>query len=228
MAGLDEDSASKFIRKLGALGHASPIEHASFTFAIDGISRACLAQITRHRIASYSVQSQRYVDMTDFHYVIPPEIDCDDTARAEFIYAMNECARSYLILKRRLTAEHTQELVEKYHMSEELAVKKAEKIANEDARFALPNACATNMVMTMNARSLLNFFNLRCCMRAQWEIRELAIQMYRLVYNVAPAVFEMAGPSCVATGKCSEGSMSCGQKDYVVEMFNQIKQEDGQ
>ena len=138
MAGLDEDSASKFIRKLGALGHASPIEHASFTFAIDGISRACLAQITRHRIASYSVQSQRYVDMTDFRYVIPPEIDNDETARAEFIYAMNECARNYLVLKRRLMADRTRELVEKYHMSEELAVKKAEKIANEDARFALP------------------------------------------------------------------------------------------
>lgn len=224
MDGLTTESASKFITMLGDLGHASPLEHASFTFAISGISRACLAQITRHRIASYSVQSQRYVDLEDFTYVIPPEIEEDDDMYQLFVGLIDDVTYCYKNIQSRLAKQHTDYLVEHCHMSKEAAHKKAVKLANEDARFVLPNACTTNMVMTMNARSLLNFFNLRCCNRAQWEIRELATKMYQLVYSVSPALFANAGPRCVVDGKCPEGSMSCGRKAEMVEKFKRFKE----
>ena len=152
------------------MGHASPIEHASFTFGIEGVSRTLLAQITRHRIASFSVQSQRYVRLDDFRYVIPPEIEAIPEAKAAFIESMNEDAKRYLDLVQKLEDGHTARLMAE-GMPEKQARAKASKQANEDARFVLPNACETKMVVTMNARSLQNFFHLRCCNRAQWEIR---------------------------------------------------------
>ena len=171
--GLDEEKTARFLTMLSDLGHASPIEHASFTFGIEGVSRTLLAQITRHRIASFSVQSQR------------------------------------------LMAEG---------LPEKQARAKASKQANEDARFVLPNACETKMVVTMNARSLQNFFHLRCCSRAQWEIRALAEEMLRLVYPVAPHLFRTAGPACVS-GPCPEGKMCCGKTAEVRDQYAALKGE---
>ena len=181
--GLDEEKTARFLTMLSDVGHASPIEHASFTFGIEGVSRTLLAQITRHRIASFSVQSQRYVRLDDFRYVIPPEIEAIPEAKAAFLESMDE-----------------------------------------DARFVLPNACETKMVVTMNARSLQNFFHLRCCSRAQWEIRQLAEEMLRLVYPVAPHLFRTAGPACVS-GPCPEGRMCCGRTAEVRARYAALKGE---
>lgn len=205
---MDEKSRSKFIKRLMSLGHLSPIEHASFTFGIEGVSRSLLAQITRHRIASFSVQSQRYVgqstDGETMNYIMPPSIAAlGEEARAKYEEQMKTLSGWY------------NEWVEALGGSSEKA--------NEDARFVLPNACETRMVVTMNARELLHFFSLRCCRRAQWEIREVAWQMLELAYKTAPAIFENAGPSCVS-GSCSEGRMSCKQPEWAREKVQTIKE----
>lgn len=206
---LTPEKVESFLKMLEDLGHESPVEHASFTFAIEGVSRALLAQITRHRIASFSVQSQRYVSKTDFSYIIPPEIDALPEAREEYIAAMEEDARHYESLRQKLMARHLETNLAQ-GMPEAEAKRAAEKKANEDARFVLPNACDTRIIMTMNVRSLHNFFRLRCCTRAQWEIRELAIAMLKLVREVCPLLFGKAGPSCLY-GACSEGAYTCGK-----------------
>lgn len=224
--GLTEEKVEKFLDHLNNLGHQSPIEHASFTFGIEGVSRSLLAQITRHRIASFSVQSQRYVReagraaQDGFQFVLPPEIEKIPEAREEFLRAMEEDARHYESLAALLKEKHKKELMEQ-GLDEGAALKKAEKMAIEDARFVLPNACATKMLLTMNARSLLNFFSLRCCSRAQWEIRELATQMLKEVKAVAPHLFRDAGPGCVR-GACPEGSMSCGRASEMREKFQNL------
>ena len=204
MNGLTDESVSKFIQHLSNMGHQSPIEHVSFTFGIEGVSRALLAQLTRHRIASYSVQSQRYVNMNGFDFVIPPDVEGDEELNVLFSETM------YEVLQSRLSKKYV-----------EAGMKKsaADKAANEDARFVLPNAATTRMIVTMNARSLLHLFELRCCNRAQWEIRELADKMLELVYPVAPNLFAKAGPSCVVEGKCPEGSMSCGKYEEVKSKY---------
>ena len=211
--GLDEAKIQSFLQMLASLGHESPIEHVSFTFAIEGVSRSLLAQITRHRIASYSVQSQRYVREHGFEYVVPPEIEKIPAAKQKFIQAMGDDQRIYEELTSILMEKHLQELLAA-GVPEKKAYSQAEKKSIEDARYILPNACTTRIVMTANARSLQNFFRLRCCRRAQWEIRALAWEMYRLVYAVAPTLFAKCGPACV-DGNCSEGKMSCGQVDNV-------------
>ena len=222
MEGLTAEKSAKFLSMLSDLGHASPTEHASFTFAIEGVSRALLAQITRHRIASYSVQSQRYVRLDDFHYVIPPEVEADPASKELFLKAMDEQASQYLAIAEALTKKHEAELLAE-GLSEKEAHSKAEKMANEDARFVLPNACETKMVVTMNARSLNNFFAIRCCNRAQWEIRALAEEMYRLVCGVAPNLFARSGPSCVVSGRCPEGRMSCGKMKEVQAKYAALR-----
>lgn len=211
--GLTEGTIADYMKMLSDIGHESPIEHVSFTFAIEGVSRSLLAQITRHRIASYSVQSQRYVRESSFEYVVPPEIEKIPKAREQFIRSMEDDQRAYETLTSILMENHIKELLDE-GVDEKTARKSAEKKAIEDARYVLPNACTTRIVMTANARSLKNFFRLRCCNRAQWEIRELAKEMYRLVYAVAPALFSRCGPACV-DGVCSEGKMSCGHSDEV-------------
>ena len=221
--GLTEEKTAKFLTMLSDLGHASPIEHASFTFGIEGVSRTLLAQITRHRIASFSVQSQRYVRLDDFHYVIPPEIEAIPEAKAQFIASMNDDAKKYLELVHTLEDAHTVKFVAQ-GMDEKAARAKASKQANEDARFVLPNACETKMVMTMNCRSLQNFFNLRCCNRAQWEIRAVADEMLKLVLPLAPHIFAAAGPRCL-TGPCPEGRMCCGKQAEVREKYAALKKE---
>ena len=218
--GLTEEKTASFLEMLQSIGHQSPIEHASFTFGIQGVSRSLLAQITRHRIASFSVQSQRYVKEDGFQYVVPPEIAEIPEAREEFLRAMEEDQRHYERLSQLLQEKHKQAFLAAGE-SEKSAERKAEKKAIEDARFVLPNACATKMIMTMNARSLLNFFSNRCCNRAQWEIRELATQMLKEVKVVAPHLFEKAGPPCLR-GACPEGKMSCGKAKEVRERFQAL------
>ena len=178
--GLTEEKTAAFVDMLAEIGHESPIEHASFTFGIEGVSRSLLAQITRHRLASYSVQSQRYVKEKMFEFVLPLEIEAVPEAKEEFLRAREEDQRHYDRLTEILTEKHVPEFLAQGKEEKE-ARRLASKKAIEDARFVLPNACATKMVCTMNARSLMNFFTHRCCNRAQWEIRELATQMLRLV-----------------------------------------------
>lgn len=223
MDNLSDETASDFINMLSDLGHASPIEHASFTFGIEGVSRTLLAQITRHRIASFSVQSQRYVKKSNFIYITPSEIENNTDALEIFNNSMNESFESYNKLCDILEKKYYQEFIDN-GATEKSAKSKAEKKAIEDARFVLPNACETKMLVTMNARSLLNFFRLRCCNRAQWEIRQLAIEMYKLCYDAAPALFKSAGPSC-CYGSCNEGKMSCGKSDEVRRFFEVLKNE---
>ncbi len=215
---LTPEKTESFLELLTSLGHESPIEHASFTFGIEGVSRALLAQITRHRIASFSVQSQRYVSKCDFEYIMPPEIEKIPQAKAEFEKAMREDAEHYESIRQMLIAEHKKTFLAE-GKNEKEAEKAAEKKANEDARFVLPNACDTKIIMTMNTRSLYNFFTLRCCDRAQWEIRELATQMLLLCKKAAPLLFKHAGPGCVR-GKCTEGSYSCGKAREMKEKFS--------
>lgn len=207
LADTDEKSQAKFIKRLMNLGHLSPIEHASFSFGIEGVSRSLLAQITRHRIASFSVQSQRYVGQSGdgevMNYILPPSIE-----------ALGEDAIKKYEAQMKQMTEWYNEWIE--------ALGGKSEHANEDARFVLPNACETRMVVTMNARELLHFFNLRCCRRAQWEIREVAWQMLKLVYPVAPAIFANAGPSCVYKG-CSEGKMSCMEPEWARNRLQEIK-----
>ncbi|MBA4417804.1 MAG: thymidylate synthase (FAD) [Syntrophus sp. (in: bacteria)] len=187
-----------FLERLLSVGHLSPIEHASFTFAIEGISRACSHQLVRHRLASYSQQSQRYVGEEEgFSYIIPPAIKEDPELKAQFERLMEETGNSYRYLVERLRAKgHTVES------------------AREDARFALPNGAETKIMVTMNARELLHFFSVRLCNRAQWEIREMSLSMLSLVKAVAPAIFRNAGPPCLK-GRCPEGSRTCGKADEV-------------
>ena len=194
-----------FVEKLMEMGHMSPIEHASFTFAVEGISRACSHQLVRHRLASYSQQSQRYVsEEAGFDFVIPPSIKKDRELARYFADSMNKAQEAYRHIVRRLN--------EKGLKGEE---------ANQDARFILPNACETKIIITMNARELLHFFKQRCCNRAQWEIRSMAIEMLKLVIGTAPAIFRHAGPGCLK-GKCPEGDYTCGKMKEVREFFKKV------
>ena len=188
---------SEFIRKLMDMGHESVLEHVSFTFGIEGVSRVLLAQLTRHRIASFSVQSQRYVSYEKgFGYIIPESI----SALGE------EAVRKY---------REQMETIESWYIDWQKLLGTGEK-SNEDARFVLPNACETRIIVTMNVRELRHFFSLRMCSRAQWEIRKMAEEMFRLCFETAPALFMNAGPACLR-GKCPEGEKSCGRAGAIRE-----------
>lgn len=219
--GLTEEKAADFVGMLAEIGHESPIEHVSFTFGIEGVSRALLAQITRHRIASYSVQSQRYVREKEFEFVTPPEIEACPEAKKVFLKAMNDSLSAYEKLTELLMEKHCDMFLRR-GQDAKTAKRNAEKKAIEDARFVLPNACDTKMIATFNARSLLNFFSHRCCNRAQWEIKELADKMLALVLEVAPTLFSHAGPPCV-DGTCPEGKMSCGRMNEVREYYHVLR-----
>lgn len=208
----ENSDSGKFVKMLSSLGHESPLEHVSFTFGIEGVSRALLAQLTRHRIASYSVQSQRYVTNFGFEYILPEAIENCPEAKKEFLTAMEESQKHY--------DKISQILINKYSL-EGKSAQSSEKCAIEDARYVLPNACTTKIICTFNARSLLNFFKLRCCNRAQREIRELATAMLKKVKPIAPNIFSEAGPEC-CSGACSEGKMSCGKSREMREFFKNL------
>jgi len=185
----------EFMGGIVSSGHESPLEHVKFTFAIEGISRALTHQLVRHRIASYSQQSQRYVKASDFDYVIPPSIEEDEDLKREYIDTM------------RIIQERYKRLIAGFE-------KKGRKgeTANQDARFLLPQAVETKIVVTMNCRELLHFFRERCCTRAQWEIRRLAEEMLEISKQKLPAIFNRAGAKCVGLGYCPEGKkFTCGR-----------------
>ena len=184
MDNFTDEKIEEFIDKLISLGHESPLEHVSFTFGIEGISRACSHQLVRHRIASYSQKSQRYVKENNFEYVIPPSLKNS----GDIMYY-----------------EHMMFNIQEFY--KDLI---AMGLEPEDARMVLPNACCTSIIVTMNVRTLLNFFKHRDCNRAQWEIRAVAREMMKICKDIAPRLFSKAGASC-RHGKCSEGSMSCGE-----------------
>jgi thymidylate synthase (FAD) len=185
MEGMSDAQVSKVLATIMKSGHFSALEHASYTFAIDGVSRALTHQLVRHRVASYNQQSQRYVTYSgDPQFVLPQTVADDPEALAAFNTAIDVAYATYA------------ELVEA-------------GIPAEDARYVLPNACISKIVVTMNIRELLHFFEVRCCRRAQWEIQELALQMLELVEPTAPYVFMDAGASC-RRGPCTEGKMTCG------------------
>ena len=217
--GLTEDKTAGFIDMLVSIGHESVMEHVSFTFGIEGISRACSHQLVRHRIASYSQKSQRYVNENSFDFIIPPEIEKNSDAETEFYRIMKEITESYEKIADILVQSHKERFIAE-GMDEKSALSKAKKLANEDARFVLPNACETKIIVTMNVRSLFNFFRHRCCRRAQWEIRAVADEMLRICLEKAPNIFRYAGPSCVASGRCPEGKMSCGKMTEIKEYFS--------
>jgi thymidylate synthase (FAD) len=209
----DKDKTREYIDMLMSLGHESPIEHVTFTFGIEGISRACSHQLVRHRIASYSQKSQRYVDETDFDYVIPKSIKNCPAALQAYEYLMASIQVDYESIRGCLIEDF---------INQGMDEKAAEKKANEDTRMVLPNACCTSIIVTMNVRSLFNFFKRRCCNRAQWEIRELAMEMLRLCMEVAPNIFRHAGPDCVAKGQCNEGKMTCGKGQEMRSTFAKL------
>lgn len=187
-----------FIEKIMSMGHLSVIEHMVFTFAVEGVSRSLTHQLVRHRIASYSQKSQRYVAQRyGFPFITPPVIQEDKKASEIFNKAMAYIAHAYDCL---LEAG----------------------VPAEDARYVLPNACETKIIISMNARELLHFFSLRSCNRAQWEIRELSDKMLALCYAVSPAVFKYAGPGCVKKG-CTEGKFTCGKAAEVKKRIATLK-----
>ena len=204
-----EDKIEQFINKLMSLGHESPLEHVTFTFGIENISRACSHQLVRHRIASYSQQSQRYVKLDKFDYIIPPAIENNEFAKEIFLNAMEYEKKSYNAIIEELMNEYIASSGYSLATIPKKEYNRLEKLAIEDARYVFPNACETKIVFTMNVRTLMNFFTHRCCDRAQWEIRDLANEMLIQVKEIAPTLFKKAGASCVR-GKCPEGSMSCG------------------
>ena len=245
--GLTEEKTASFLDMLSSLGHQSPIEHASFTFGIEGISRACSHQLVRHRIASYSLQSQRYVDGSTFEYVTPPAIAENPELLEKYNKALELEAKAYVEVRDALIVQSIKKYIEvndsvksmlgdlsgkrdsdiilEFKNIDKKKFSSFEKLANEDARFILPNACTTKIICTFNARSLLNFFEHRCCNRAQWEIRDVAQQMLVLVKEVAPHIFSKAGPGCLY-GNCPEGAMSCGRAKEMREKFCRNEPED--
>lgn len=180
---INDNDVSAFITKLLESGHESPFEHISFTFGIEGISRACSHQLVRHRMASFSQRSQRYCFEDGFNYIEPEDINENENEDKFFRDFMRHSKEVY------------SKLIDK-------------GVKPEDARMVLPNACETKIIVTMNARELLHFFKLRCCKRAQKEIREVAFMMKNICRKVAPNIFQYAGPNCLK-GYCTEGEKSC-------------------
>lgn len=185
-------------------GHVTPVEHVKFTFAIDNISRALSHQLVRHRIASYSQQSQRYVDSNQFKYITPPSIQNNEQAKNKFEEVMDYLDKSYKEIQDLLINDG-----------------RNKSQANEDARYVLPNATKTSIVITMNCSSLLHFFNLRCCMRAQWEIRSMAYKMLEICKDEVPVIFKYAGEKCKSLGYCPENkNFSCGKYKTLKEILD--------
>lgn len=202
---IESKNQANFIEKLTEMRHLSPLEHATFTFGIEGISRSCSHQIVRHRLASYSQQSQRYVGQQSgktegFHFIVPPGVE-------------KSGKKSWFLEKMHTIQQWYDELVE--------ALGDCGESAFEDARFLLPNAAETKIIITMNARELLHFFRVRCCNRAQWEIRNMATEMLRQAKRVSPHLFKDAGPGCV-DDKCPEGKMTCGHINEVRKRFKNL------
>jgi len=181
------------IKQIISSGHDSILEHINFTFSIFGVSRSLLAQLTRHRHASYAVQSQRFCGSKELNYITPPTIEGNKNIRKKYDELMNDIFKLYNAMIQ-------------------------EGILKEDARYVLPNSWNTNLVLTINCRSLINFFSLRLCKNAQWEIRDLAKDMLKICQKELPVVFEHIGPRCQQLGYCIE-KKSCGRKPLKKSFF---------
>ena len=192
---ISSEKQCEFIEDVVNSGHTSPVEHVQLSFAIEGISRALTHQLVRHRIASYSQQSQRYVDGSNFDYILPPAIAANPASKERFELCMEQIGSAYREIREMLVANG-----------------RTATQASEDARFVLPQAAETRIVVSMNCRSLLHFFEERCCSRAQWEIRIMANQMLKLAKQAVPVVFAQAGAKCERLGYCPEGEkFTCGR-----------------
>lgn len=204
----NKTKAEKFIKRVCDMGHFSTIEHVSFTFLIEGVSRALTHQLVRHRIASYSQRSQRYVNHETFDYIMPPELK----GKSIELDGEKIAAEEYY-------AETMELIAERYKMLN-TALGDNGEASNQDARYVLPNACETKIFVTMNARELIHFFEERLCMRAQWEIRGVADKMLKMAREALPAIFNLVGPKCIRAGKCPEGEKTCGKYRDMVEKYS--------
>ena len=206
--------ARELVERLNAMGHHSPLEHASFTFYLQGVSRALTHQLVRHRIASYSQRSQRYVSHDSFDYVVPPQLQgCMVEVDGEEVDALEYFAQTMEIISERYAALND-------------ALGRTGERSNEDARYVLPNACETKIFVTMNAREFLHFCSERLCRRAQWEIRHVAEMMLERARPVAPAALQPGGPKCIRLGGCPEGAMGCGRYGEMVRKFTVAQAEE--
>lgn len=194
------DKSLGFLEDIMHSGHMSVLEHASFVFAAEGVSRAFLAQMTRSRIASFSVQSQRYVEMSkSISCIIPPSIiDLGPESVMRYAEQMETMHGWYC------------EWIDK-------------GIPAEDARYVTTQGVTTKLIFTMNVRELIHLFSLRCCSRAQWEFRDVADQMLIICRDEYPEVFDKIGPPCYMTGRCPEGKRSCGKMGEMIAKFGGAK-----
>lgn len=217
----EPEAVNRFLNHLMSLGHESPIEHVSFTFGIEGVSRILETQLVRHRLASYSIQSGRYVKRNAPAFVTPPLIAENEEANAIYQQALQTTIKAYndlidTLMKEQILAycqekEQPEVLsLEEFYISNQKMYKKFEKIAIENARYVYPQSLCTKIVVTMNARTLLNFFKHRTCRRAQDEIQTLAWMMIQEIEKVAPTLAKYMGPNCLTIGRCTEGAMCCG------------------
>ncbi len=238
------ESAEKFLNMILEIGHGSILEHSSITFGIEGVSRSLTHQLVRHRIgSSYSQKSQRYVSEGQFEYVIPKPIANDEKLKLSFIEMMGRIQKDYDYIVEELLYSEIKDIVIKdydkykdiieaienkeepskirsmFKLNDKRAYGKIEKIAIENARYVLPNACETKIQVTMNVRALFNFFRERLCDRAQEEIRDMAYGMWLECMKIAPTIFKYAVPSCV-NGKCKEGNMSCGKMAFYKQKYS--------
>jgi len=202
-----EGELNTFLSRIRKMGHLSPFEHASYTFLVEGVSRALTHQLVRHRIASYSQRSQRYVTHGTFEYIIPPDFEGKTVETENGPVDAVEYYSDFM--------EHSAEVYQKLRDSLGGGGEKA----NEDARYVLPNATETKIMVTMNARELSHFFGERICQRAQWEIRRMADEMLTLAKEVTPIIFSGIGPKCVMLGHCPEGKMTCGRFSEMKEKY---------
>ena len=203
------EAAGRFVRQLRSWGHLSPLEHVSFTFYLEGVSRAMTHQLVRHRIASYSQRSQRFVEEGDFDYIVPPQL------KGKWILLEGKQVEAEEFLRQ------TMEFIAERYRAMNQALGGAGESSQEDARYLLPNACESKIFVTMNARQLLHFFGERLCNRAQWEIREVAQKMLDLVRPSYPGIFGAAGPKCLDRGRCPEGKRGCGRFEEVKERYKE-------
>lgn len=242
-----QESIDLFISKLEMMGHESPFEHASFTFAIEGVSRVCEQQFTRHRIASYSIQSGRYVDRSNASFYVPGDIkDCKDAfeiystvieSTKDAYQKITESLLHHYIIQYDLKTnfmeqeckyskgnyyEYSEGCIRYFKDNHKKEYNAMHKKAIENARNIFPNSLETKMIVTMNVRSLWNFFKHRCCFRAQDEIRELALIMLRILKDKFPTLFKHAGASC-KSGICPENSMQCEQLKSKIPTMDEVK-----
>lgn len=242
------EDAEKFLKMILEIGHGSILEHSSITFGIEGVSRSLTHQLVRHRVgSSYSQKSQRYVSEGQFEYIIPKPIAKYDDLKADYIKCMERLQEEYNAITLGLLIEQIKEQFESGYENEKLQeainiledrqeivqllkqtdrklYSKLEKLAIENARYVLPNACETKIQVTMNVRALFNFFKERLCDRAQEEIRDMAFEMWKACMEISPTIFKYAVPTCVH-GKCKEGKMTCGKMLYYKQKHGELIQE---